>query len=144
MSKTLISKIITSVQFFQMLISTVLFQEAHEGIASREAFGGRLTLDFVAEKVGHTTFEDVQELDFPNFGIRAVDLGPAGRFMNLRRYTQKCCLSQGLQRKDERGYHFQHPSSHETVNKADEYTHASTQSAYKLKKILMIKFLSLS
>ncbi|XP_025105112.1 leucine-rich repeat-containing protein 9-like isoform X2 [Pomacea canaliculata] len=58
--------------------------EAHEGIASREAFGGRLTLDFVAEKVGHTTFEDVQELDFPNFGIRAVDLGPAGRFMNLR------------------------------------------------------------
>lgn len=127
MSKTLISKIITSVQFFQMLTSTVLFQEAHEGIASREAFGGRLTLDFVAEKVGHTTFEDVQELDFPNFGIRAVDLGPAGRFMNLRRYTQKCCLSQGLQRKDERGYHFQHPSSHETEQSRRVHTCKHTE-----------------
>ena len=48
-------------------------------------FGGRLTPDFVAEKLGHSNFLDVREMDLPNSGIRIVDLGPGEIFNNLRR-----------------------------------------------------------
>ena len=49
-------------------------------------FGGRLTPDFVAEKLGHSNFLDVREMDLPNSGIRIVDLGAGDVFTNLRRY----------------------------------------------------------
>ena len=50
-------------------------------------FGGRLTPDFVAEKLGHSNFLEVREMDLPSSGIRIVDLGPGDVFLNLRRYT---------------------------------------------------------
>ena len=48
-------------------------------------FGGRLTPDFVAEKLGHAVFSDVRELDMPGCNIRIVDLGAGDQFINLRR-----------------------------------------------------------
>lgn len=52
---------------------------------ARDAFGGRLTHDFIAEKLGHSNFRDLQELDFPNCGIRSIDLGNGEQFPLLRR-----------------------------------------------------------
>jgi len=49
-------------------------------------FGGRLTPDFVAEKLGNSNFADVREMDLPSSGIRIVDLGAMDIFINLRRY----------------------------------------------------------
>ena len=56
---------------------------------AKDMFGGRLTPDFVAEKLGHATFQDVRELDLPGCNIRIVDLGSGDQFINLRR-----CVSQ--------------------------------------------------
>ena len=61
------------------------FQEATEGNNAKDMFGGRLTPDFVAEKLGHSNFLDVREMDLPNSGIRIVDLGAGEVFLNLRR-----------------------------------------------------------
>ncbi|KAK7487003.1 hypothetical protein BaRGS_00021673, partial [Batillaria attramentaria] len=58
--------------------------EAQEGNLAKDTFGGRLTPDFVAEKLGHATFSDVRELDLPSCSIRTVDLGAADQFVNLR------------------------------------------------------------
>ncbi|KAL8572554.1 hypothetical protein ACOMHN_040458 [Nucella lapillus] len=58
--------------------------EAQEGNMAKDMFGGRLTPDFVAEKLGHATFQDVRELDLPSCSIRIVDLGSGDLFMNLR------------------------------------------------------------
>lgn len=58
--------------------------EATEGSIAKDTFGGRLTPDFVAEKLGHSNFEDVRELDLPNSSIRIVDLGLNDTFVNLR------------------------------------------------------------
>ena len=58
--------------------------EATEGSIAKDTFGGRLTPDFVAEKLGHSSFEDVRELDLPNSAIRIVDLGLNDTFINLR------------------------------------------------------------
>ncbi|CAG2238484.1 Leucine-rich repeat-containing protein 9 [Mytilus edulis] len=58
--------------------------EATEGSIAKDTFGGRLTPDFVAEKLGHSNFEDVRELDLPNSAIRIVDLGLNDTFLNLR------------------------------------------------------------
>ena len=63
----------------------VLSQEATEGNNAKDMFGGRLTPDFVAEKLGHSNFLDVREMDLPNSGIRIVDLGAGDVFTNLRR-----------------------------------------------------------
>lgn len=52
---------------------------------AKDTFGGRLTPDFVAEKLGHSTFHDVRELDLPNCAVRIVDLGMGDAFINLRR-----------------------------------------------------------
>ena len=65
-------------------------QEAQEGNMAKDMFGGRLTPDFVAEKLGHATFQDVRELDMPSCNIRIVDLGPGDLFINLRRCV--CCV----------------------------------------------------
>ncbi|PIK59195.1 hypothetical protein BSL78_03892 [Apostichopus japonicus] len=58
--------------------------ESSEGGNARDIFGGRLTQDFVAEKLGHSNFHEVQELDFPQFSLRLVDLGSGEHFINLR------------------------------------------------------------
>lgn len=58
--------------------------EATEGGVAKDTFGGRLTPDFVAEKLGHSNFEEVRELDLPNSAIRIVDLGLNDTFINLR------------------------------------------------------------
>ena len=76
-----------------------LHQDSSEGNNARDLFGGRLTPDFVAEKLGHSNFLDVREMDLPSAGIRIVDLGPGDIFLNLRRYTKQnksmgkmCCF----------------------------------------------------
>ncbi|KAK3093172.1 hypothetical protein FSP39_012192 [Pinctada imbricata] len=58
--------------------------EAMEGNQAKDTFGGRLTPDFVAEKLGHSNFQDVRELDLPNSSVRIVDLGMGDAFINLR------------------------------------------------------------
>ncbi|XP_013396331.1 leucine-rich repeat-containing protein 9 [Lingula anatina] len=58
--------------------------EASEASQAKDLYGGRLTLDFVAEKVGHSNFNEVRELDFPNASVRTVDLGNGQYFHNLR------------------------------------------------------------
>ncbi|XP_021359491.1 leucine-rich repeat-containing protein 9-like isoform X7 [Mizuhopecten yessoensis] len=58
--------------------------EATEGSMAKDTFGGRLTPDFVAEKLSHSNFQDVRELDLPNCSIRIVDLGAGDTFINLR------------------------------------------------------------
>ena len=69
-----------------------LLQEASEGGVAKDTFGGRLTPDFVAEKLGHSTFHEVRELDLPNCSIRIVDLGAGDTFINLRRLDLYKCL----------------------------------------------------
>lgn len=62
-----------------------LAQEIQEGNSAKDALGGRLTSDFIAEKIGHATFQDVRELDLPGCSIRTVDFGADHLFFNLRR-----------------------------------------------------------
>lgn len=51
---------------------------------ARETLGGRLTTDFVAERVGHANFSEMRELDFPQCCLKSVDLGSGDLFKNLR------------------------------------------------------------
>ena len=51
---------------------------------AREFFGGKLTVDFVADKLRVNDFTQVRELDFPNCAIRYVDLGRSSMFTSLR------------------------------------------------------------
>ena len=72
-------------QFLNVLIWAVISQESTEGSQARDTFGGRLTPDFVAERLGHANFTDIRELDFPQCSIRTVDLGNGEQFQHLRR-----------------------------------------------------------
>lgn len=56
-----------------------------EGNIAKDTFDGRLTVDFIVERLGHTSFCSLRELDLPNCGIRTVNLGNADLFLNLRR-----------------------------------------------------------
>ncbi|CAK8686447.1 unnamed protein product [Clavelina lepadiformis] len=58
--------------------------ESNEEGSAKDAFGGRLTNDFVAERIGHASFGEVRELDFPNCSVRTVDIGSGDVFKNLR------------------------------------------------------------
>ncbi|XP_022094850.1 leucine-rich repeat-containing protein 9-like [Acanthaster planci] len=58
--------------------------ESSEGGTAKDKFGGRLTQDFVAEKLGHSNFHEVRELDFPQCAFRQIDLGTGEHFINLR------------------------------------------------------------
>jgi len=60
-------------------------QEPAEMTAAREMFGGRLSEDFVADKVGHSNFIDLRELEFPQSGIQSVILSDGRLFNNLQR-----------------------------------------------------------
>ncbi|XP_059173305.1 leucine-rich repeat-containing protein 9-like isoform X2 [Physella acuta] len=57
--------------------------EMQDCTMAKDLFGGRLTPDFIAERLGHSIFSEVRELDLPNCGIRTVDLG-SELFVNLR------------------------------------------------------------
>lgn len=50
---------------------------------AKDTFGGRLTQDFVAEKLGHSNFVEVCELDLPSQGLRNIDLGNGDSFSYL-------------------------------------------------------------
>ncbi|XP_056401266.1 leucine-rich repeat-containing protein 9 isoform X2 [Hyla sarda] len=50
---------------------------------AKDMFGGRLSSDMVAEKIGHQNFTKLQELNWRSSSIRSVDLVPADQFMNI-------------------------------------------------------------
>ena len=56
--------------------------------AAREMFGGRLSEDFIADKVGHSNFVDLRELDFPQSGIQSIILSDGQLFNNLQRFIK--------------------------------------------------------
>ncbi|CAH3150734.1 unnamed protein product [Pocillopora meandrina] len=58
--------------------------ETSEGSLAKDMFGGRLTPDFIAERLGHSNFSDLRELDLPHSSLRTVDLGTKDAFFNLR------------------------------------------------------------
>ena len=74
---------IYSIYYFNL--SCVLFKEYSEGTQAKEIFGGRMTQDFLAERLGHSNFMEVKELDFPQSSIQTVDLGDGHLFANLKR-----------------------------------------------------------
>ncbi|XP_073494840.1 leucine-rich repeat-containing protein 9 isoform X2 [Phyllobates terribilis] len=51
---------------------------------AKDTFGGRLSSDMVAEKIGHQNFTELQELSWRASSIRTVDLMPADQFRNVR------------------------------------------------------------
>jgi len=63
-------------------------------------FGGRLSEDFIADKVGHSNFFDLVELDFAQSGIQSVILGDGQLFTSLRRFlyilNRTCCALDAL------------------------------------------------
>ena len=66
-------------------------QESAECNAAKDTFGGRLTQDFVAERLNTSNFTDIREMDFPNLGIKNVDIGGGDVFTNLRRFDLHIC-----------------------------------------------------
>ncbi|XP_042565653.1 leucine-rich repeat-containing protein 9 [Clupea harengus] len=57
--------------------------EVSECDNAKDTFGGRLTPDMVAEKLGHSNYKDITELDLQYTSIRVVDLAPPDLFQNL-------------------------------------------------------------
>ncbi|XP_015205713.2 leucine-rich repeat-containing protein 9 isoform X1 [Lepisosteus oculatus] len=57
--------------------------EVSESEHAKDVFGGRLTADMVAEKLGHSNYTEISELCLPSLAIRTVDLAPADLFQNL-------------------------------------------------------------
>ncbi|XP_066913375.1 leucine-rich repeat-containing protein 9-like [Clytia hemisphaerica] len=55
-----------------------------EGGMAKDTFGGKLSTDFIAEKLGHSNFLELCELDLPHCNIRTVDLNSSELFKNLR------------------------------------------------------------
>nr|ARS01405.1 leucine-rich repeat-containing protein 9-like protein [Oncorhynchus nerka] len=51
---------------------------------AKDVFGGRLTPDMVAEKLGHSNYSDVVDLNLQSSAISMVDLAPADLFHNMR------------------------------------------------------------
>ncbi|KAM6969606.1 leucine-rich repeat-containing protein 9 [Tautogolabrus adspersus] len=51
---------------------------------AKDMFGGRLTPDMVAEKLGHSNYTDIIYLTLQSCSIRTVDLSPADLFCNVR------------------------------------------------------------
>ncbi|XP_066464313.1 leucine-rich repeat-containing protein 9 [Eleutherodactylus coqui] len=50
---------------------------------AKDMFGGRLSSDMVAEKIGHQNFIELQELNWRSSSIRSVDLVPADHFKSV-------------------------------------------------------------
>ncbi|CAB1335268.1 unnamed protein product [Coregonus sp. 'balchen'] len=51
---------------------------------AKDVFGGRLTPDMVAEKLGHSNYSDIVDLNLQSSAISMVDLAPADLFQNMR------------------------------------------------------------
>ncbi|XP_058242803.1 leucine-rich repeat-containing protein 9 isoform X2 [Hemibagrus wyckioides] len=51
---------------------------------AKDVFGGRLTVDMLAEKHGQCNYREMEELELPGFSVRTVDLVPAELFASLR------------------------------------------------------------
>ncbi|XP_068436972.1 leucine-rich repeat-containing protein 9 isoform X2 [Clinocottus analis] len=58
--------------------------EVTECESAKDMFGGRLTRDMVAEKLGHSNYTDITHLTLQSCSIRMVDLSPADLFCSLR------------------------------------------------------------
>ncbi|XP_019132652.2 leucine-rich repeat-containing protein 9 isoform X2 [Larimichthys crocea] len=58
--------------------------EVTECESAKDMFGGRLTPDMVAEKLGHSNYTDITYLTLQSCCIRMVDLCPAELFCSLR------------------------------------------------------------
>ncbi|GLD62379.1 leucine-rich repeat-containing protein 9-like protein, partial [Lates japonicus] len=58
--------------------------EVTECESAKDMFGGRLTTDMVAEKLGHSNYTDITYLTLQSCSIRMVDLSPADLFSSLR------------------------------------------------------------
>ncbi|XP_051504244.1 leucine-rich repeat-containing protein 9 [Myxocyprinus asiaticus] len=58
--------------------------EMCESETAKDLFGGRLTGDMVAEKLGHSNYRELSELNLQSSSIRMVDLAPADLFISLR------------------------------------------------------------
>ncbi|KAM7375862.1 hypothetical protein PAMP_005628 [Pampus punctatissimus] len=57
--------------------------EVTECESAKDMFGGRLTSDMVAEKLGHSNYTDITYLTLQSCSIRMVDLSPADLFSSL-------------------------------------------------------------
>ncbi|XP_021258394.1 leucine-rich repeat-containing protein 9-like isoform X2 [Numida meleagris] len=57
--------------------------EPAEGECAKDLFGGKLTSDMIADRLGHSDFTEMQELNWTNSNIRAVELVPADEFRNV-------------------------------------------------------------
>ncbi|XP_039527778.1 leucine-rich repeat-containing protein 9 isoform X3 [Pimephales promelas] len=58
--------------------------ETCESETAKDVFEGRLNADMVAEKLGHTNYRELSELNLLSSSVRMVDLVPADLFVNLR------------------------------------------------------------
>ncbi|KAK2826054.1 hypothetical protein Q5P01_020268 [Channa striata] len=58
--------------------------EATECENAKDMFGGRLTPEMVADKLGHSNYTDITCLTLQSCSIRIVDLSPADLFTSLR------------------------------------------------------------
>ncbi|KAI3367720.1 hypothetical protein L3Q82_026558, partial [Scortum barcoo] len=58
--------------------------EVTECESAKDMFGGRLTPDMVAEKLGHSNYADITYLTMQSCSIRMVDLSPPELFSSLR------------------------------------------------------------
>ncbi|KAF5890679.1 leucine-rich repeat-containing protein 9-like, partial [Clarias magur] len=58
--------------------------EVSECENAKDVFGGRLTVDMLAEKLGQVNYKEVEELELSGCSIRMVDLAPAELFAKLR------------------------------------------------------------
>ena len=50
-------------------------------------------MDFVAERLGHANFSELQEIDLPHCDLRTIDVGNGEVFRNLRRFVMSVSLS---------------------------------------------------
>ncbi|XP_063803841.1 leucine-rich repeat-containing protein 9 isoform X2 [Pseudophryne corroboree] len=50
---------------------------------AKDMFGGRLTSDMIAEKIGHQNFTELEELNWRSSSIRSVDLVPFDQFRSV-------------------------------------------------------------
>ncbi|XP_054653543.1 leucine-rich repeat-containing protein 9 isoform X2 [Dunckerocampus dactyliophorus] len=58
--------------------------DAAECENAKATFGGRLTPDLVAEKLGHSNYANITNLNLMSCSIRSVDLSPTDLFCNLQ------------------------------------------------------------
>ncbi|XP_061751183.1 leucine-rich repeat-containing protein 9 isoform X2 [Nerophis ophidion] len=58
--------------------------DAAECENAKATFGGRLTPDLVAEKLDHSNYADITNLNLPSCSIRSVDMSPTDLFFNLQ------------------------------------------------------------